>query len=195
MAVRERITGKKLEIVKWAFDRFYEGGFHATGIDALMAESGISKRTLYKYFDSKEDLISAVLDHYSSGFMRDLLEPALESNQNPRRVIMALFDSREAMIDMHPTRGCMGVKASLEYAGLDEVISKQGADAPKNVELMFIELCKRAGATKPKELGRQINILFQGAVIISQMAGNSSPFSAAKSAVATLLRESLGKDG
>ncbi len=45
--------GKKLEIVKYAFDRFHDGGFHATGMEAALAGSGISKRTIYKYFPQK----------------------------------------------------------------------------------------------------------------------------------------------
>src|SRR5271154_468191 len=50
MGQNVEIEDKKLEIVRYAFDRFYEGGFHATGMEAALAGSGISKRTLYKYF-------------------------------------------------------------------------------------------------------------------------------------------------
>jgi AcrR family transcriptional regulator len=60
MAGDAQAEDKRLEIVKWVFDRFYEGGFYVTGIDTAMAGSGISKRTLYKYFPSKEQLIAAV---------------------------------------------------------------------------------------------------------------------------------------
>ena len=60
MSQGAQLEGKKLEIVKYAFDRFYEAGFHATGMEAALVGSGISKRTLYKYFPSKEDLIEVV---------------------------------------------------------------------------------------------------------------------------------------
>ena len=69
------IEGKKLEIVKWAFDRFYKGGFHATRVDAAIAGSGISKRTIYKYFTSKEELIEAVLRLYSEHVVHELFDP------------------------------------------------------------------------------------------------------------------------
>ena len=46
MGQKVEIEGKKLEIVKYAFDRFYEGGFHATGMEGALAGSGIFKRTI-----------------------------------------------------------------------------------------------------------------------------------------------------
>src|ERR1700761_4292044 len=95
---------KRLQIVKWAFDRFYEGGFHATAIDAVMSDSGISKRTLYKYFSSKEELIEAVLDYYGAGIVRELFDPVVSASDDPRQQIMAFFDIRKAMIDQSPIR-------------------------------------------------------------------------------------------
>ncbi len=95
MAGNAQAEEKKREIVKWAFDRFYEGGFHATGIDTAMAGSGISKRTLYKYFSSKEELIEAVLVHYGEFIMHELFDP-VAAIKDPRKQIMAFFDARES---------------------------------------------------------------------------------------------------
>jgi AcrR family transcriptional regulator len=181
---------KKLEIIEWAYHRFYDGGFHALGIDELMESSGISKRTLYKYFPSKELLIAAVLDHYVVGIMRDLFDPATNASKDPGSAILSLFDIRKRMIEDHPARGCLGVRASLEYAGKHAGIEKQGGNAPIGVEQQFVELCRKAGAPRPLDLGKQINIIFQGAVLVSQVLGESSPFVAARAAVVTLLKES-----
>jgi AcrR family transcriptional regulator len=73
--IGKEIAGKKLEIVKYAFDPFYTDDFHATGTEAALAGSGISKRALYNYFSSKEDLIEAVLRLYSENIARELFEP------------------------------------------------------------------------------------------------------------------------
>src|ERR1700747_1366492 len=109
------IEGKKLDIVKYAFDRFYDAGFHATGMEAALAGSGISKRTLYKYFPSKEDLIKAVLQIYSEGIVHALFDP-VESISDPREQIVAFFDVQRITGRML-TRGCLGMKAAQEYAG------------------------------------------------------------------------------
>src|ERR1700742_931002 len=87
------IEGKKLEIVKYAFDRFYAGGFHATGMEAALAGSGISKRTLYKYFPAKENLIEAVLHLYSELIVHELFDPVAHI-ADPREQIVEFFDVR-----------------------------------------------------------------------------------------------------
>lgn len=180
-------TGKREEIVRLAFARFYDGGFHATGIDTVLAGSGISKRTLYKYFPSKEDLIEAVLEFYGEGIVRELFDP-VPSEIDPRKQIMAFFDIRKAMMDQEPTRGCLGIQASQEYAGRNHEIAKHGATAPRRVEERFIKLCESAGFSNPEELGRQINVLFQGALLLAQVFNDNAPFSSAKQAVDVLLK-------
>lgn len=186
MAAEESLGGKKLEIVKRAYDRFYDGGFHATGVDTVLAGSGISKRTLYKYFPTKEDLIEAVLDHYAGRVVQHLFAP-VRAEGDARAQIDAFFDRRAAMIDAEPARGCLGIKAAQEYAGRHAGIAAWGERAAREVESQFVRLCEEAGVAQPTDLGRQINILFQGAVVLAQALGDSSPFVQAKQAVATIL--------
>ncbi len=187
MAGDARGEEKRREIVRQAFDRFYDGGFHATGVDAVLSESGISKRTLYKYFPTKDDLIEAVLDLYGQVIVGKLFDPVAALNEEPRRQIMAFFDARKEMIDANPTRGCLGIKAAQEFAGKHAGLAAHGKRAALSVERRFVELCERAGFEKPVEVGEQINVLFQGALLLSQVYGDSSPFVSAKRAVAALL--------
>jgi AcrR family transcriptional regulator len=183
---------KKLEIVKWAFDRFYEGGFHATGIDTAMAGSGISKRTLYKYFPSKEELIAAVLVHYGEFIMHELFDP-VAAIKDPKKQIIAFFDVRRTMVDENPTRGCLAIKACQEYLGKHEGIVALGKSSALKVEERFVELCKRAGFAQPAALGKQINVLFQGALLLAHISGESTSFVSAKTVVSTMLEQAAAQ--
>jgi hypothetical protein len=102
---------------------------------------------------------------------------------------MALFDIREKMIDEAPIRGCLGVKASQEYAGKHEGIVALGRSAVSNVEERLVGLCKQAGYAQSAKLGKQINVLFQGALLLAHVSGDSSSFASAKAAVSTLLEQ------
>jgi AcrR family transcriptional regulator len=49
-------------LLETALRLFYQHGYHATGIDLIIAEAGVAKTTLYRHFETKEDLILAALE-------------------------------------------------------------------------------------------------------------------------------------
>jgi len=171
------LEGKKLEIVKYAFGRLYENGFHATSMEA--------KRTLYKYFPSKEDLIEAVLTLYSEAVVQQLFGPVAHIS-DPREQIVAFFDVRKVAGRML-TRGCLGVKAAQEYAGKDADIVALGRCAASLGETKFLELCKQASLAEPARVAKQLNLIFQGALSLSHTLGDTSPFMLAKDMASTVL--------
>ena len=179
------IEGKKLEIVKYALERFYESGFHATGMEAALAGSGISKRTIYKYFPSKEDLIEAVLQLYTDTIANDLFDPVAHI-EDPREQILAFFDVRKTTGRLL-TRGCLGMKAAQEFSGKHEAIVALGVHANLRGEVKFLELCKRAGFAEPTKVARQLNLILQGALVQSHATGNTAPFLMAKDMAEMLL--------
>ncbi len=178
---------KRQEIIDQAYQIFYDGGFHATGVDRLMADSGISKRTLYKYFPSKEHLIEAVLEHYAGTVESRLFAPAIARSNDPREQILALFDIRRDSMDSSDYRGCLAMKAALEFKGKHAGIEANGKTSSHYIEGKFIELCRKAGLADAEEVGRQVNLIFQGAVLTSQARGDTEVFDAAKKVVNGLI--------
>ncbi len=67
---RRRKEARPGEIVEAALELFVERGFSATKIDDVARHAGVSKGTLYLYFESKEALLSAAV--------REVLLPELE---------------------------------------------------------------------------------------------------------------------
>jgi len=185
MSQGAQLKGKKLEIVRYAFDRFYESGFHATGMEAALVGSGISKRTLYKYFPSKEDLIEAVLQLYAEAVVHELFGPVADIS-DPREQIVAFFDV-ERINGRMLTRGCLGMKAAQEFAGKHDSIVELGRYASSRGESKFLDLCKQAGFAEPECLAKQLNLIFQGALILSHTSEDTSPFMSAKDAVSAVL--------
>ena len=53
---------KRDHLVDTAAALFQRDGFHATGIDTILAEAGVAKMTLYNHFKSKDELIVAALE-------------------------------------------------------------------------------------------------------------------------------------
>ena len=183
------IEGKKLEIVKYAFDRFYDSGFHATGMEAALAGSGISKRTIYKYFASKEELIESVLRLYGENIVNELFG-VVEGISDPRERIIAFFDV-DRMTGRMLTRGCLGMKAAQEYSGKHDGIVQLGIWANSRGEVKFLELCRQAGFAEPERLAKQLNLILHGALVLSHTSGDTAPFLLAKDAAAALLEKAV----
>lgn len=181
------IPTKRQEIIDRAYALFYDGGFHATGIDKVMADSGISKRTLYKYFPSKEHLIEAVLEHYGEAVEAKMLKPAFARGDDPRMRILALFDIRRELMDANDCLGCLAMKAAQEYRGKHPGIEAIGQRASFFLEKTMIELCAAAGLSDPEVRGRQVSMLLQGAVLTSQVRGDTAVFADARAAAERLL--------
>lgn len=77
------------QIIDAALTAFYQNGFHASGVDQLSAAAGVTKRTLYRHFQSKESLIEAVLQWRDQQFMQDM-QAEVEAEAPARRPLAYL---------------------------------------------------------------------------------------------------------
>lgn len=144
----------KERILNTADRLFYQRGIRAVGVDTIAAEAGISKRSLYDYFPSKEALVLAYLER------RFLPLPA--SDAPPAGQILAIFDRLEAVFTDPAFRGCPFVNAVAEVGGSEAARLAAGYKAERRAWL-----CNRleeAGATDPKRLALQIQLVVEGAI-------------------------------
>src|SRR5437762_13061560 len=93
-------------ILKTADRLFYRRGIRAVGVDTIAAEIGISKRTLYNYFPSKDALIVAYLSRR--------LRPTESADVPPAEQILGDFDRLERAFARPGFRGCPFVNAVAE---------------------------------------------------------------------------------
>lgn len=113
-------SNKREHLVETAQKLFYRQGIRSTGIDAVLAASGVAKRTLYKYFQSKDELVIAALQRRDLEFM-DMLRtgvPRLVKSQQceeEMKKVMAYFDALGEWINSERFCGCMFINASAEY--------------------------------------------------------------------------------
>src|SRR5690554_3207754 len=115
---------KRDQLIEKAQELFYREGYHATGIDRILAESGVAKMTMYKHFKSKEELILAVLDARHEIMIQRLRERA--SKLTPREALLAMFDGLHSMIHSRDQFcGCLFVNAAAEYQDREHPIHRR----------------------------------------------------------------------
>jgi AcrR family transcriptional regulator len=165
----------------------YAQGITATGVDAIAAQAGVTKRTLYQHFGSKNALVAESL---SSRSRRSL--PALEANARRRAeetgepVILALFDVIEDALRTRATAGCAFINASLEINSPDHPV-RQAALAHLEAREQFVRALVAEAGVDDAGLAGQIALLVDGAYAVGGSRRDPSAAQRAKTAAATLL--------
>lgn len=183
---------KRDELVRKALQAFYRNGFHATGMDMLVAETGISKTSMYKHFRTKEDLILAVLRLRDEEFRNWLYRRMEELAETPRQQLTAMFDALEEWFEEAGYRGCMFIKASSEYQDSGHAIHKQSADHKRMLESHVTALAEKARMAEPDKLARQLLLLKEGAIVTAHLGHTEHPARDAKR-VAEILVDAHGQ--
>lgn len=185
------------QLIAAADGLFYNQGIRAVGVDAIAAAAGVTKRTLYYHFKSKDELIAAYLEGRDlptlgryQGLIPDPGEPA-------QRQIQRIFDHLgKSSRDPH-WRGCSFLRAASEFANLPGHPTRRiAARHKKRFEGWLEEILASDEIAEAAGLARQIMILFDGAVAQILIHRDPSYAASAANAAATLIndgRRSAGK--
>ena len=184
-------SGRRDHLVETALRLFYENGFHATGIDTILAESGVAKMTLYKYFKSKDDLILAALELRDRRWMGWFQQELGRRGKTPQHRLLAVFDVLGDWFRSEEFRGCLFINAASEYCGLDPKIGDLAARHKRLVREEIQKLAREAGARQPAALADQLALLVEGAIVMALMEKSSDWAATARDAARTLLRSAL----
>src|SRR5215207_1494024 len=102
-------------LLETALRLFNQHGYHAAGIDLIIAEAGVAKTTLYRHFETKEDLILAALERRDEQD-RDAMRAFVEQRaSDPVERLLVTFDFLEALFRDERFRGCIFVSAAGEH--------------------------------------------------------------------------------
>ena len=114
------MSDKRLQLIKTAFKLFYLKGVHAVGINEILSESGVAKKTLYHHFSGKEALVSAVLEFRDQRFHDWLKGRLYQAKPGPDKVL-TLFDAlddwfNDRVTELLPFHGCFFINVSAEFS-------------------------------------------------------------------------------
>ena len=169
----------KERILDTAERLFYGAGIRATGVDTIAAEVGISKRTLYNHFPSKDALIAAYL-------RRGFTTPP-PSERPPLEQILRSFDRLEKGFAAKDFRGCRFVNAVAELGEDDRAARKIAVDFKEGRRLWYRERLTAIGAKDADALATQLAILVDGAIAMAMVRDDPSMARQAANAARALL--------
>jgi AcrR family transcriptional regulator len=178
---------KRAELVETAWRLFYRDGYHAVGIDTVLAEAGVAKMTLYKHFPSKEDLIAEVLERRSLD-LRAGLERAIETaGRSPVKRLLAIFDAFDALFHGADFNGCAFIKAVAEYPDPKSAPHRVAAAHKTALRIRLTELATELPAKDADALASSLVLLAEGAIVTAHVQGRKTAAREAAEAARVLI--------
>jgi AcrR family transcriptional regulator len=132
------------------------------GVETLCKTAGVSKRSMYQLFASKDDLLAASLEDRAEQFNAVIMPPP-DSPAGPRGRIMEVFERIEARAPSPDYYGCPYLAVQVELKDAEHPASRVAAQIKQRLLEFFRTEARRGGAADPEFLARQLALLFDGA--------------------------------
>ena len=152
-ATRDRLLDAAAEL-------FYRDGVHV-GVEALCRAAGVSKRSMYQLFDSKDAVVAASLDRRGPAHAAALL-PAEDDARPPRERILHVFERLEELAVAQDYRGCPFVATAVEVKSPDHPAAEVARRYKQRLTAFFRTEAEAAGVPDPALLARQLTVAFDG---------------------------------
>ncbi|MGW1723484.1 TetR/AcrR family transcriptional regulator [Streptomyces sp. NPDC002306] len=190
---RRRGRGARERILAAAAELFTAQGINATGMDQLSTVAGVSKRTLYVHFPSKDELVQAYLRSLE-GDLLPVLTPAGRPAPDPRERLLAIFDGQPPDPSA-PLRGCPFLNVSVEMPDPDHPAHRLAAEYKREFARRLAAVARQAGIPGPETLGEQLALLFDGAAARGTALDSAHTGPCARSIAETLIDAALARRG
>jgi AcrR family transcriptional regulator len=172
-------------LIDAAADLFYQQGTGAVGVDLVSKTAGVSKRTLYLEFGSKDQLIAQSLDAKGGDIISGYLPPQ-DSDAPPRQQILAAFERLSWWTALEGYRGCPFVNTTTELADASHPARQVARDYKLRIRAFFERQAARGLAEDPRRLANQLTAFFDGAIVQAVM-GNALDAGTIRAAIEALL--------
>lgn len=171
----------------------YAGGVHATGVDAIVRQSGTARKSFYTHFESKDALVAAALERRDERWMNWFIAGTQRHGKNARKRLLGMFNVLRdwfASVDFH---GCAFLNAAGEIACADDpirvVTRKHKARLLEFVRAECDAFAAQAqiDARRAAPLARQWLVLLDGAIAVALVSGEANAALDAQTVGMTLL--------
>jgi AcrR family transcriptional regulator len=179
-------TDARTRILDTATALFYRHGINNVGIDAVIAQSGVAKMTLYRHFPSKDALVLAFLEKMNADWSA-WLRARVKASRRPRRTRpLAVFDALGEWFRTPEFRGCPFISTAAEIRDPEHPAYRAAWNFKRELRDYLAELLREAGRADANTLADQFLLLADGAIVRAAMSGGPEAATGAR-AVAELL--------
>jgi len=171
-------TNVQDKILQTAEQLIYQNGIHAMGMDLLVRTSGVARKSIYRYYATKDEVALHALSARDIRWMAWFRSEADKAPTAEAR-ILAMFGVLKCWFESEGFRGCAFINTAGEIGDPADPL-RQLAKAHKQKLFDYVlELCQQSGVEQPQVLAKQLLILIDGAITLARVMAD---YSAADSA-------------
>ncbi|MCC8450675.1 TetR/AcrR family transcriptional regulator [Streptomyces rochei] len=176
---RVRMTPGARRVLEAAERLFYEHGIHAVGVDLIAAEAGVTKKTLYDRFGSKEQIVVEYLAGRDERW-RALLAGRLDAaGEGAADRVAAVFEASRVWAAEYGAKGCSMINAHAEISDPAHPAYAVITGQKRWMLELFTDLARRVDPAGADRLGRALMLLHEGALVAHGLGVFPDPFGAA----------------
>jgi AcrR family transcriptional regulator len=176
----------RAHIVEVAGNLFARDGVRAVGVNRVTTEAAISKKTLYKYFPSKDELVVAYLDMRDQPVRDAIAAAALSAGEDPRNQLLGIFNHLAREAEREDYSGCIFAKTISELPK-DHPARVRACEHKEQLRAFLQGIATEAGASAPNALAARLLLLYDGAAAAASIHASPVPVHDARAAAADLI--------
>jgi AcrR family transcriptional regulator len=165
----EPAKGGRDRILDAAYELFSRAGVRSVGVDTVIEEAGVAKMTLYRNFESKDDLALAFLERREELWARGWIQEEVERRASgPADRLLAIFDVFDEWFHRDDFEGCAFITVMLQYDDPEHPVRAACVRHLANVRDFLVAQATAAGIADADGFARQWHILMKGSIVSAQ---------------------------
>ncbi|TDB54388.1 TetR/AcrR family transcriptional regulator [Photorhabdus luminescens] len=163
------IRENMLDVVE---ELIYTRGIAATGIDLITRTTGSSRKTIYRYFGTKEGLIEEVLRRRDERWMR-WFTSSLAEYKTPKEKLLNIFLVLQRWFASDDFRGCAFINTSGERPNPDDPVRIIAKEHKEKVFTYVLSICEEISPDSSMDLARKFLLLIEGAITTAHVMNDT----------------------
>lgn len=157
------------------------------GVDAILKEARVARRSLYEHFGGKDGLLLEVIRQAAiedAEWIRATLDAG---GRDPRERLLGIFDAMDRVVTQPGFRGCRYLGADLGFADADHPIHQETSAYRQRVRVMFENEMAYLGHPSPRLAAEQLQLLIEGVLATGAASTVAHPGHVARTLAETVL--------
>jgi len=181
-------TETREKILATAERLIYQNGIHATGMDLLVKSSGVARKSIYRYFATKDEVAAAALNARDVRWM-SWFRTESDKAETPQARILNMFTVLTGWFRSEGFCGCAFINTAGETGDPNDPVRLIAKLHKQKLLDYTLELCEQLNIEQPSALAKQLLILMEGAITVARVMGDYTAADSARDIAQLLLKQ------